>query len=163
MKILFLDIDGVLNNHNSKTMYLSGDDTKYGIDDYNLQQLFRIINECGCKIVWSTNWRNHPDNWEWGTDKNRYKSQFPKIRNLLKDYTHEDKYAPHKHGNLKAFDIAEWIQNHKEEMQGGCIAILDDMSTQKLDSYGVCFFQTDSNYGLTKEIADNIIAFYKAH
>jgi len=163
MKILFVDIDGVLNNHKSGTMYLSGSDEHYGIDEENVQQLYRILRNTDCQIVWSTNWRNHPDNWSWGNEKHQYHSPFPEIRERFKNFVHSDSCAPHQPHNDKALDIALWIQNHKEEMRDGCIVILDDMSDQRLDTYGACFHKTDPNFGLTEEMANRIISFFNNH
>lgn len=163
MKILFLDIDGVLNNHTSGTMYLSGSDEHYGIDENNVQQLLRILRNTDCQIVWSTNWRNHPDDWSWGNEKHQYHSPFPALRKRFKNFVHKDSEAPHTDGADKAYDIACWIQNHRKELENGCIVILDDMSNQRLDVYGSCFKKTDPNFGLTEMMADQIIKFFNDH
>ena len=50
MKVIFLDVDGVLNDG------LSGD-----LDSLCLQILARTVIESGCKVVVSSNWRLHND------------------------------------------------------------------------------------------------------
>ncbi len=59
MKIVFLDIDGVLNNEDSDIIYLGGDSKLHGgfyapelVDKFNL-----IVKETGAKIVLSSTWR----------------------------------------------------------------------------------------------------------
>ena len=54
MKLLFLDIDGVLNNENSKSYAPSG---CTGIDDKLTSRLAHIIVETGAKIVLTSDWK----------------------------------------------------------------------------------------------------------
>jgi hypothetical protein len=37
------------------------------------------------------------------------------------------------------------------------------MTDQRLDTYGICFKRTDPNFGLTKELADEVIKFFNDH
>ena len=54
MKLIFLDIDGVLNNENSKTCAPSG---CTGIDDKLTSKLAHIIEETDAKIVLTSDWK----------------------------------------------------------------------------------------------------------
>lgn len=54
MKVIFLDIDGVLNCVTSKSycgMYV-------GVDADKIRRLARIVEETGAKIVLSSDWRD---------------------------------------------------------------------------------------------------------
>ena len=58
MKIIFLDIDGVLNAENTKDRI-----GRYiGLDNSKIEILKHIIDETGAKIVLSSSWRNCRDN-----------------------------------------------------------------------------------------------------
>lgn len=52
VKLLFLDVDGVLNNAST-----SWDEYHNGLDDQLLKYLKYIVEHTGCKIVLSTTWR----------------------------------------------------------------------------------------------------------
>ena len=60
MKIIFLDVDGVLNCSSSK----SSCGAYVGIDDSRLKLLRKIVDETGAKIVlvstWKANWQKDP-------------------------------------------------------------------------------------------------------
>eukprot|EP01084_Bolivina_argentea_P269141 457339_1 len=49
VKVLFLDVDGVLNTNN--------DSDEFGLNVILIQRLCNIINKTNCKIVLSTDWR----------------------------------------------------------------------------------------------------------
>ena len=51
--IIFLDVDGVLNN----MAYLKGKDTGEEIDMQAVERLAEIYKECDCRIVLSSSWR----------------------------------------------------------------------------------------------------------
>lgn len=56
MKVLFLDIDGVVNcaNTNFKTDH-------WPLDRYMAFLVGKIVLDTGCKVVLSSSWRNHPE------------------------------------------------------------------------------------------------------
>lgn len=53
MKVLFLDIDGVLNSRDRPCIQRS----MYGIDPWHTERLNEIVERCGCDIVISSTWR----------------------------------------------------------------------------------------------------------
>lgn len=160
LKILFLDIDGVLNNENSGTMWLCGPE-HYGIDPNNVSILKKIVTDTDCKIVWITSWRNHPDDFVWNFNKYvRFNSPFPIIREELKEFTYSKcPLAPHRDKGNKSDDISLWTrENRPDIIKEGCrFAILDDQGDQGLEFYNDSFFQTSTKTGLTNEIADRVI------
>lgn len=72
-KILFLDMDGVLNSTpplcSRKRKRKDADRALYGIDVFLARRLRKIIRETGCKIVFSTAWRHfenhHIEGFNW--------------------------------------------------------------------------------------------------
>jgi hypothetical protein len=54
MKVIFLDIDGVLNNIYSKTRAPSG---VIGIDDDKVKRLRKIVEATGAKLVLTSTWK----------------------------------------------------------------------------------------------------------
>ena len=62
MKIIFLDIDGVLNSAEYMSFkqeeWNSGDDSKM-IDENSVSLLNKIVQETGAKVVISSSWRLH--------------------------------------------------------------------------------------------------------
>lgn len=161
MKILFCDIDGVLNNITSHTMYFSGDDSKYGWDLDNLNNLTSILNQTECKLVWSTNWRIHPYDWSWGNDRHRYRSPFLKLRQKLKEFEFSnDPCCPHRLSSDKYTDINDWLNNHKDLVTK--FIVIDDMDNQRLEKFKKQFFKIDPKNGLTKEISEKIISYFNS-
>ena len=65
-KVLFLDIDGVVNNR--KTRERQGDTKFIGIKPELADRVRRIIAETGCKVVLSSSWRLFPDSKKWAEE-----------------------------------------------------------------------------------------------
>jgi hypothetical protein len=63
MKIIFLDIDGVLNNEVHYIKQLKAEIKQYwgpdGLDEDNIKVLNAIIEKTGAKVVLSSSWRLH--------------------------------------------------------------------------------------------------------
>ena len=62
MKVIFLDIDGVLNSEtfskDNHKVYLATGEIKPDVDEKAVQRLVTIIKETNAKIVLSSSWRN---------------------------------------------------------------------------------------------------------
>ena len=58
MKIIFLDIDGVLNSSNSKTYAPSG---FHGLESSKLKRVNQIINKTNARVVLSSTWKSEID------------------------------------------------------------------------------------------------------
>jgi HAD domain in Swiss Army Knife RNA repair proteins len=135
MKVLFLDIDGVLN---SEEYALSlGKGGMLGINPESVKILDRIIDETGAKIVISSSWRGSSD-------------LLADIRNTVGEYID---ITPRLSG-IRGTEVREWLRNHHLEVSR--YAILDDDSDffkyQPL-------FKTTWKKGLTDEIADKVIEY----
>lgn len=132
MKILFLDIDGVVN---CSTTGLDPNGF-LGIDKYMAFLVGKIVMQTECKIVLSSSWKHGKE------AKEQVKKQVYKFIDITPD-------CPGDRGN----EIKAWLDDHPEVTK---YAILDDdsdMLKEQLPS----FFQTTWKTGLTDEIMYKVI------
>lgn len=130
MKILFLDIDGVVNSRLSTDFR----NNLYPIDPYMAFLVGRIQLQTGCEVVLSSSWRLHPDG-------------IQKVRESIVDVLDKTPYLGGPRGN----EIKWWLDNHPEVEK---YAILDDDSDFYPDQH---LFKTTFEEGLTDEIAEAVI------
>lgn len=130
MKVIFLDVDGVLNHGNSKIK----------VEDDKIQFLKQIIDETGAKIVLSSDWRF------WlGTDDRDVALLQEKLKGIGAEIVSSTPNS--KHG-YRGAEIYQWIN----EWQGETIdkfVILDDRDDIK--PYMNKFVQTSFNLGLQEK------------
>ena len=140
--MLFLDIDGVVNN---KATFQKGE--LWPIDKYCAFLVGRIQLETDCKVVLSSAWRHHPDAIE--ECSKRIVPIFDKTPSLSCT-------------RLRGVEIYDWIEKnvpYQERKEGGSFryAILDDDSDMLLWQKDH-FFQTSfEDGGLTDAIALKVI------
>ena len=116
MKVIFLDIDGVLN---SDKWYHERSDRADEIDETTLPYLKWIVIETGAKIVLSSSWR-------------KLGKQNPDYLELLRIlaaygleiYSETPRYSCY--GKRRGHEIMEWIDARDNEVES--IVILDDDS-----------------------------------
>jgi hypothetical protein len=115
MKVLFLDVDGVLNS----TPFLAQVDAISAMDPYCVERLNRIVRESGCKIVVSSCWR---------LSGIGVKSDF---RRCLVAASKGDDTARRaligttpSLDEARGFEIAQWLSDTNEEIES--FVILDD-------------------------------------
>lgn len=151
MNIIFLDIDGVLNT--------SDDRTRCGwdiISGKGLEQLKRIIKSTKVDIVLSSAWRKEQK------DRNIIKYWFdvykiPVWIDVTPVIPVEVDWSDEKWANQRADEIREWILGKPIDKA----AILDDMPVNlSIPTVNIKLFQTDDDFGLTADIADQVIAFF---
>lgn len=135
MKVIFLDIDGVLNNYDLVR--------SYGFDymDRSLVALLAtVVRDTGAEIVLSSFWRLDPK------DKFLVDLALKEFGMFLCDKT---PILP----GLRANEIASWLDANTQVEK---YAILDES-----DDAGVglehSFFQTSAEIGLTSEIASKVV------
>ena len=139
MKVLFLDIDGVMNH---EALFGKG---IYAIDPIGEQHLIllkQIVDETGVEIVLSSSWRcceNARDKVSKSLSNMGMKfiSTTPVFRASLE----------------RSLEIQDWLDNHPEVVE---FAILDDDADANIEGH---FFQTTFKEGLTKEIANSVIKY----
>lgn len=105
MKVLFLDIDGVLNTSNTykeiRNEWQITGKRRIDIDEFRLEHLKRIVDETGAKIVLSSTWRTF-----FCRENEQLKTNFDK------GYELENMFE--KHG-LKIYDITPYDANRYRE------------------------------------------------
>ena len=160
-KVIFLDIDGVLNNdqfridkwmkeHPGKTW-----DPYYCFNKENVEQFNRVIRETNASVVASTTWRLGPTLREPMTPKF--------LQNLIKENGGAEceivGFTPH----LMPKKLSQWIAPRYKEIQAYIdeakwhdvrFVVVDDRD----DAWsGWNFVRTDPRVGLTREDADRMI------
>jgi hypothetical protein len=132
MKVLFLDIDGVLNYEAFWRRYRGA----YGIDNELAARMRAIKKATKAKLVLSSAWRGSLEN-------ERYISR--KVGKLF-DRT------PRLSSMVRGEEIKAWLVQHPEVTQ---YAIVDDDSDMLPDQIPH-FFQTSWKTGITDEVASAI-------
>lgn len=136
MRVLFLDVDGVLNTYDS--------DGYLNINKNRLRILRRILEETGCRIVVSSTWRISHDTRARLVNKLKWKG--------LEVYgwtTTEKLLDDQKRGH----EIEHWLDTH-EGIDSYCI--IDD-DNDMLPSQANHFVLIDGRVGLTDAYANVII------
>ena len=141
MKVLFLDIDGVVNCESTFQMGARGGNP-FPLDPEMAFRVGKITLETGCSVVLSSSWRHHKDSRMAVTER---VVPFIGITPTSDLVNYEDKPRGH--------EIQAWLDEHPEVEK---YAILDDDSDM-LDSQLDNFFQTSWKTGLTDEIMNKVI------
>lgn len=150
MKILFLDIDGVLNNNQTRTVTFDG---WCFVDDYLVERLKQIIDATGAKIVLSSTWR---EGWN-REDESKNEPFFNQLRDKLKEYGIEIWDAlPTPIQSSRGLAIAVWFGLHKD-LDIESFVILDDWYDMGI--YRDHLIQINGNIGLTNEDVNEVISF----
>lgn len=151
MKVIFLDIDGVLNDDYTTD---SSPEGFTGIDDGMVENLERIVRKTGAKIVLSSSWRslwnpNNPESWE--PDGKYLVGKLAKYNLVMIDKTPE-------HNDLRGTEIRMWLRDHP------CVThwvVLDDtrfpdFEPQDIIPHWVHTFNRCG--GLTRDLADRAVS-----
>ena len=138
-KVIFLDVDGVLNT--DSTVYRFGSDF---IDPILVKMVAKIVQNTGAVIVLSSSWRLDAKDTE--LVKNALAAEGLSIFSATPFHAAPSKWIPRNE------EIIEWLCSRGHNVKE--YAIIDDDNSAEI---GGKFFQTDDKIGLTVEIADRII------
>ena len=151
MKVVFLDIDGVLNSKNTKAYTPSG---CCGIEKALLKRLRRIIESTGAKVVLSSTWKTELDknlnpispDGKYMLNKFLYEGKF-----LLFDKTIDSGNSLH-----RGKEILLWLEEREYVTE---FIILDDIYFNDFDRFGLSdrFVNTDPLTGLTDSNVEDAI------
>lgn len=143
LKVIFLDVDGVLNNDATNTRTKSGAEF---VDDFLIKRLKRLIDETDAIVVMSSSWR-------YGRSCQSHCSDFNELIEKLAEFGVEiEDYTPELRITDKSVEIDEYLGEHPEIDR---FVILDDDDMVLHSEYHV---QTLNRYGLTDENVDEAIA-----
>ena len=151
LKILFLDIDGILNCEN--TTDLCG---KYiGIEDSKVTLLKQVIDATNAKIVLSSTWRLGLNN---KGHRLEHHADYLKDKLAKCDLEIYDKTKNlGRHGDLRGKEINEWLSRHPEVEQW---VVLDDEWFWDFNDYDIPEHLVKTNFygdGLTQKEVNEAI------
>ncbi len=152
-KLVFLDIDGVLNNKSDSSGYFDFNPDTYGLSDKNLFVLDNLLTRIGedVHVVISSDWRKYSVEHVYYHNGKGYRSQLGK---LLKEFPEFD-VCPHVDGASKLEDISIYLQKNPHE---NYVVIDDD---RRLCAFGEHFFRIDSENGLTDADVEKIVSYLR--
>lgn len=139
MKVLFLDIDGVVNCATTSQRHRG----MIGIDPYMAILVDRIIQATECKVVLSSSWR------VWPEGREEVKAQ---VCDFI-DVTPNMPISGGQEAMERGKEIQFWLDAHPEVTK---YCILDDSSDMMPHQK---HFKTMWLTGLTQEIADEVIEY----
>lgn len=151
IKVLFLDIDGVLNSNDYFNSIKNNQDEYEEIDESKVILLKKIIDKTNAKIVLSSTWRelNHRR-----LDKNNPKydgnnhPMFQYLIDILKKYGLEIySEIPIIDGN-RPHEICEWIKQNN--FKGNFVSIEDDFGFDNYKQYGIEYSLISTSFYLPK-------------
>jgi hypothetical protein len=150
MKIIFLDIDGVLNSLSSHMAVPANMGKLYSIDADKVAMLDRIVFETGARLVISSSWRH---SWE----------SLGKIASMVGEFIDITPYRVWnkelKQNASRGSEIDQWLATWYAGSDDKIThyAILDD-DTDMLEGQLPNFFRTTWEEGLNEEVALKVIA-----
>lgn len=157
-KIIFLDIDGVLNTNYWHTQsHIPKDKYGYAFDPIAVSHLKEIIDETGADIVISSSWKSFgftdlEEMWQVRNLPGKIIGITPNSVSdellLQADLDQLDFY------HIRGEEIKEWLQKHGKNVSH--YAIIDDMDNM-LPEQQKHFVQTNPKMGITEETVQRTI------
>lgn len=138
IKVLFLDIDGVLNRNG----YSVGKILPECVEHLN-----RIVEDTGCKIVLSSSWRQSIYFGIVSIDGFSWMLRSHNIKENLYSYTQKEC-----HTVSRGHQIKNWLLEHPEVES---YVVVDDSDESSFE--GLCLVRTGYKEGLTSKNADDIV------
>lgn len=145
MKVIFLDVDGVLNCEHSHQR-IPGE-SYIGIEDNKVDLLQRLVMGCGAEVVLSSDWKI---DWEpIDKDKNSKHADYLDMKLAQYRITILDKTPDSGSRYFRGREIHDWLKEHEEVTD---YVILDDEYFDDFGDYkmGSHFVQTSWASGLQK-------------
>lgn len=150
MKVIFLDIDGVLNSMDwfEKNKGIKG---YKKINPKKVELLKEIVDKTNAEIVLSSTWRNIPEH-----------HLFSYLVDMLKSKGMEIKSFTPKLGQNRPKEIKAWLEKNKTEEIESFISLDDDFSEEDYKEYGIsdCLVKTlfyEKDGGLRQEHVEKAI------
>ena len=149
MKVIFLDVDGVLNDQMWLHSYTNGE-----IDKKRVARLAEIVKTTGAVIVLSSSWRVMPDELD---DMDKW------VWRQLVDALHEYDMSIHDRtpviGMDRPLEIKTWLDHHTGQVEA-FVSLDDDYRKEDYAKYGIedCLVKT-TFYG----VEDNLGGLQDRH
>lgn len=151
MKIIFLDVDGVLNSMTYIEQKEKEIEANLGyIDESTIKHLARIVEETGAKIVLSSSWRSM-------FDQNMHPAfdAAAELIRLLEKYNLALISKTEHIGSRRGDEVREWLNRHPNVSN---FVILDDAPFPDWNELTKNWVKTSFTTGLTDEDATKAIA-----
>ena len=148
MKLIFLDVDGVLNCSSTKARL----DTFIFVEEKKIELLKQLVDRTDAKIVLSSTWRHGWADLENGLDS-RDARHFIALRDKLREYEIElFDYTAITNGAMdrRGEEIGLWLEKHSEIMIDGMV-ILDDLNGMYVRPYAKHLVRTSFMKGLEEK------------
>ena len=150
MKIIFLDVDGVLNH--LETFRLNPHEVPIVLCKDCVARFKTLVHKAQAEVVLSSTWRLYQDTIEELISEGI-------LALACDDWRTKDLYNEGEEAPLRGIEIAEWLSRHPEVDN---YIILDDESDMLPEQFSR-FVQTSfENGGLTQELADKALALMTA-
>lgn len=145
MKVIFLDVDGVLNCNSTKQRIPYYD--FLGIEDRLVEVLAKLVKRTKAKIILSSSWRNGWIPNEWGDQETHgIYLDYKLAQYKLEIYD----YIPQISGWRRGAEINEWLEEHGDVTE---YVIIDDEYFPDFKDYklGAHVIRTSTKTGLTEK------------
>lgn len=154
LKVIFLDVDGVLNSELSREQERNHFDNwmEHEVSEMHVNNLKKIVDATGAQIVLSSSWRfDHPK----ATGRDFIADPLMKIldRKLKAVGLDIIDVTPDLRGKIRGVEIQDWLDRHSEVEK---FVILDD-DTDMTDAQKPFFVNTTFKNGLTEDLANKAI------
>ena len=157
MNVVFLDVDGVLNNDTTKEKTSDWSGTQYtGIDDTLVQNLAELVHKTGAQIVLTSSWKTLWD--EPGPNDEMNPMAKYLVLKLKKQGLHiADRTIDRDKGD-RGYGIKRWLKRFPEVERW---VVLDDQEFLDYEVEGILphLIKTNFLYGLTEENVKEAIDF----
>jgi hypothetical protein len=158
LKVIFLDVDGVLNSEVSREQERNNFDNwmEHEVSEMHVNNLKKIVDATGAQIVLSSSWRfDHPK----ATGRDFIADPLMKVldRKLKAVGLDIIDVTPDLRGKIRGAEIQDWLDRHSEVER---FVILDD-DTDMLEEQKPFFVNTTFKCGLTEELAKKVIEILK--
>src|SRR5574344_2699208 len=122
MKVIFLDIDGVLNHNGCRNLEMG----YYFVEDDLILKLKKIVDDTGAKVVLSSTWREGWNDLRYGINTIEARL-FKKLNHKLSNYgiTFISK-TPILENGYRGEEIDLWLHNWKGEPIDSFVILDDD-------------------------------------
>ncbi len=154
-KVIFLDIDGVLNSNFWNDSHKKEISDGILIDEAKIKLLSELVKSTGAKIILHSGWKYWFD-----AEIKPLRKEVEKLKNMLEkeeifiegvtpDHSTEEIRKSKKFSLIKAGEILAWLEEHKEFDRW---VVIDDLYLHN-DEISEHQVKTDSSVGLTIEDA----------
>lgn len=138
MKVLFLDVDGVLATGRSIMARGYDGHSNKGFDPIACEMIQKICDKFGYQLVISSTWKS----------LGKEKLQGIMLLSAIAAPWHEDWRTPRTKSGSRVSDITAWLDNHPEVKKEDCV-IVDDMDCRVLRKTGCCVVVCDGDTGFS--------------